>query len=223
MSTFGELSLASLESREEGQTIAYWIRFIDRILAQDDLESLTSLFAENLLTPSKDDILFEILVGFRIVSYFDSIGYSIRTMQFIPQSKKPFCVLANGTKLITIWYQRSINAVVAISSISSYTNIRELNGLSKSSLRPDFVITANDGTNYIIEVKYSVSSTGSHVRAGITDVMAYLVDTPIAFGTQKRPKAIVVASDTPATPSSESDIIIASQETLHLALSYISH
>ena len=218
LNAMSESRMAKLEARADGQTVAYWIRFTEMILHQQDRKALSSLFAENLLAPSKDDFLFELLVGFRIASFLESINYRVQSMQFLPQTKKPFGVLTRDDDVVTLWYQRSIGGLFQQTNESHYAFIRESNGLIRSSLRPDFVISASNGKNYIIEVKHSAIAGTSHIRAGITDAMAYLVDTPSAFSNINRPKAIVVASDCSASPTSITDIAVASQDSLPAAL-----
>jgi hypothetical protein len=222
-----EAQLDRVESRYGMQPIVDYIRFVKDVLERHETRAIRSLLTDVVLSPSTDDRLFELVVGFGLVSAFKGRGFVVDSIQAIAGRKEPFAALSKDGNRLSIWYQRSPSQVSTLPpEPSAYRQIRIENGLKPSSLRPDFILhDALTDRVVAVEVKLSASDGCNQVRTGITDALAYIKDRPDLFDSESTPGAVVVAWNAQSEPSPHSRVMVCSQDQISaipdaFALSY---
>lgn len=193
-------------------------------LSRDALSLVPSaverVLSEAVIAPADDDTLFELEVGFRLVEVLVAKGFAIELLQAIRGTPFPFAELRRGDDRIQIWYQRSLRALRK-DTHSLYSSIRSANGLRASSLIPDFILRLPGGRTVVVEAKLTHRSTRGHVRHGISDALAYLLDTHDVFAGHAFPHAVVVAWDVNSTPNATARIAVADIASLEGAFAGI--
>jgi len=190
-----ERVLVSLQRERDAGPILEFVRIVRDAL--DDLEAtcVRDVLEQQLLSPAEDEVLFELLTGFAIVDALVRRGYREKGARLIGKSAVPFATLERATNRFSMWWQRTPwQFGVAAGATSQFHNVLELAGMSRSSLRPDFVLIGeNPERLLLVEVKHSIREKASVERDGIRDALAYLEDAKELFGTLPAPHALVVA------------------------------
>lgn len=215
VSMLHESQLNALSSRGDCRDLVRMVRCIKQLFDERSPEALSELCREEYFAPADSDLLFEFVVGFRMVDFFELAGYVVHDLHLVPHLRQPFCLMKKDDEVLRIWYQRSLIQVLPDVVESRYAEVRAHNGLSRSALRPDFLLDFGGDRRCLVEVKYSSVDSDSHVRNGLIDMFAYISDTPDAFGSGESLWGIVVASDIVARPSPHHGIAVSSQDTLH--------
>lgn len=218
VSVLHDSHLNVLNCRSECGELVKIVRCIRKLFDDRDSDALSELCRDEFFAPADPDLLFEFVVGFRVVSFFEQAGFVVQDLHLVPHLRQPFCVMTRNAEVLRIWYQRSLTQVISGLKESRYAEVRVRNGLSRSALRPDFLIDFGGGKRCLIEVKHSSGDSDAHVRSGLIDMFAYLSDTPDAFSEKGPLWGIVVASDVGACPSPHYGIAVSSQDSLHEAL-----
>ena len=205
-----------------GPMVAYLVLLRD-VLLRGRSDVIARLFGEVMLTPSSDDRLLELLVGFEIVGALEALGLNLIQCQAWTGDKHPFATLADEERRLRIWSQRSLTTLANVpTGSSSYVCVRKSNGLSASPLRPDYIVhDSRSGRVTIVEVKLSASDGRDQVRNGIVDALAYIKDREDLLGNIPHPSAIVVAWNAEGCPSVHSPVMVCSQDQLGSAAAAI--
>lgn len=172
------------------------------------------VLSDGVIAPADDDVLYELEVGFRLVELLVERNFTVELLQAVRGMPLPFAVLRRGDDLVRLWYQRSLRSVRGVPTNSLYSDIRQANNLRRSSLIPDFILELAGGRIVVVEVKLTQRLTTAHIRSGLSDSLAYLLDTKEVFDGQPDPHAIVVAWDSGAVPSTHSCVAVAEIATL---------
>lgn len=210
-----EEQLNRAAERSGCEPIVSYIRFARDIEARDP-RAIARLLDEVVIAPATDDRLFELQVGFQLVEALTSVGWVVELLQAVSGTRLPFARLTRGSSALVIWQQRALASLPVKVGSSRYSKYRRMNGLGASGLIPDYVIQ-HDGGLTLVEVKLTSRdvSTGAmgHVRAGMSDAMAYLHDYPsLAHG--PNPRAVVVAWGTKAVPDSSATVAVCGLDRL---------
>jgi len=195
--------------------IVSYIRFIRDVEARDP-RAVARLFDEVVIAPASDDRLFELQVGFRLVEALTSVGWVVELLQAVSGTRLPFARLTRGSSAIAIWQQRALASLPVKVGSSRYSEYRRMNGLGPSGLIPDYVIQ-HDGGLTLVEVKLTSRDVSQgvmgHVRAGMSDAMAYLHDYP-SLADGPNPRAVVVAWGTTAIPDPSATVAVSGLDRL---------
>ena len=213
-----QAQLGRVERRFGMQPVVDYIRHVQRVLEDNQPDAVAKLFRDVVLAPAADDRLFELKVGFQLARSLEGRGWRVRTLQAFSGSDQPFAELEREGDRLLIWDQRSPGRVPGLpSGPSLYREVREANGFSAASLRPDFIIHHPESERVlVVEVKLTAADGRNQVRNGISDVLAYLRDRPDLFAGESTPHGAVVAWDARSTPSIDSVVMVCSQNQISL-------
>ncbi len=176
------------------------------------------MVASQLLSPSSNDTLFEMLAGFAIVDALEALGYR-RRVALITQGPVPFARL-DGPGHLTLWWQKSIWSVVSPSDVSRFNSALNASHMSSSSLRPDFLLVSTSPPGLlIVEVKQSEVEFEPE-RRGLVEAMAYIHDAGTVLSEFPEPHALVVGWNAKATPGLNS-IVVTDQDQIESAIKLV--
>ena len=148
---------------------------------------------DQLLAPLEDDRLFELQVGFRLVTAFELCGFTSHPPTLIePGSPAPLALLERDGQRVRIWWQRSALHLMGLDS-GLYKDALTGAGLKASALLPDLTIEFPSTQRFVlVEVKHTATDRAP-VHAGVKDSLLYLVDAKEHFAHQPFPHAAVAA------------------------------
>jgi hypothetical protein len=143
-------------------------------------------------------------------------GYKQGEHRLLPHRSLPFARFYRGpNEKVSLWYQRSLRALLASREEGRYRETLASAGLAKSSLRPDFILVREPGQQVLlVEVKYSAGEETAPDRIGIRDALTYLQDSEVLLSPKPLPRALVVGWNSTGTLSSMADILVASQHSI---------
>jgi hypothetical protein len=173
-----ERALGSLARERDAAPILDFVRMIRD--AVDDLEvaSVRDVLEQRVLAPAEDDVPFELLVGFGIVDGLLEHGFLETQTRLVERTSVPFAILKRRESRVTMWWRRALwRFSLTTGATSQFHRVLELAGMSRSSLRPDFLLVGEDPDRLlIVEIKHTVRDNASSERDGIRDALAYLDD-----------------------------------------------
>jgi hypothetical protein len=190
-----ERVLASLQRERDAAPILAFLRMIRDALDDLEVSCVREVLEQQILSPAEDEVLFELLAGFAIVDALGRRGYTENSARLIGKSSIPFATLEQSNSRIAVWWQRSVwQFALTNAATSQFHRVLDLAAMSRSSLRPDFLILRENPTRVcLVEVKHTVRENVSGERDGIRDALAYLDDAREMFATLPLPHALVVA------------------------------
>lgn len=189
-----ERVLRSLQRERDAESILDFVRMVRAALDDLEVTCVREVLEQQLLLPAEDEVLFELLTGFAIVEALVRGGYRETGARLIGKNSVPFATLERDDSRITVWWQRTLwQFGFAAGATSQFHGILEIAGMSRSSLRPDFLLIGEDPKRLLlVEVKHSVRENAVE-RDGIRDALAYLEDAKELFESSPAPHALVVA------------------------------
>lgn len=174
--------------------------------------------------PWQPDRLFELYAGFQLVAAMKSAGFAEVGRRVLPQRELPFARLVSSSgEGVTIWYQRGLPLISSQAAFDGeYGRALFAAGLSRSSLRPDFIVTREpSGEILLVEVKFTARENETPDRVGIKDVLTYLHDGRQVLASRQSPRALVIAWNSNAVPNGQADVVVCSQYTIKPAMATI--
>jgi hypothetical protein len=215
-----ERTLQSLSRFKGVSALVTYIRRVREAVEELRYEAIREVVG--LLVPDTDDRLFELMVGFQLIESAAHLGWQPR-LALIPGSVTPFAQL-EGSASLELYWQRPLWGIHAARNQSQYRQVREMAGLRRSLLRPDFLLRSSDGRFVLpIEVKHTTSEGLAPDHAGIVDALAYLQDAGDVLQSQPKPHALVIAWGTKATPNCNSRVAVGNLTSISSALDEILH
>lgn len=219
--SLSEATMRSLSRFPGVRPLVDFLRTVREAVEDLDQEQVTRALSSATLVPSKDDRLFELMVGFAILDHLDN-GPSHPSLHLLPDRSGVVATIPGDPGLRMYW-QRSPWAVLkAVDPMSTYHQVLKQARLRQSSLRPDLVITTRKRNHLLmVECKHTAVGDTTADRAGITDALAYLHDTQHLLKSLMGPKALVVAWGSEATPSTKSDVVVSNHEDVGVAIDLV--
>lgn len=182
-------------------------------------EAIREVIAARVLAPATDDRLFELIVGFEIIDAMEAIGYREVNARLLPNRRIPFARFNLDRTFAELWWQTPIWQVFESSSQSRYREALKQAGMSRSTLRPDFVLRISDNA-LMIEVKQTGRENMSPDREGIREALAYVKDAEAMLATKTAPHALVVAWNSLGRPAA-GQILVADQDGIADSLAVV--
>lgn len=180
----------------EGGSHAGWdavVRFLELLSRVEGATSpgeAASMVSQVIWAPSSDGALFEWLVGFRLVSAYEALGYSPTHVSALSRKGIPFAELSGGRGAVRIYRQSPVVEE------SRYQTIKAAHSLGRRRLRPDFRIDQSwDSTNIVLEAKHTSGSGTSPINEALAESLAYIYDVQPYFDGAPFPVAVAVSSD----------------------------
>ena len=195
------------------------IDFVRRTRETVDLlepSAVREVIEARLLAPLTDDRLFELVAGFKIIDWLESVGFETAPQLVGTAGRVPLATFT-GPSNLTLWWQLGLWNILG-SPGGAYRDILDANDMRRQQLRPDLVLVCNNPRRtLLIEVKQTGSEDASPERRGVLEAMAYLYDAAAALATLPTPQALVVAWDASTIPGL-APIVVSSQDSLADAL-----
>ncbi|KAF0957308.1 hypothetical protein [Rhodococcus sp. T7] len=186
-------------------------------IVEGDTDELRRLLERQFLAPDDDSRLFELQVGFDLLTALQTCGFAIDPpLPLLPGGKAPFALVRKNGGQGSIYWQRPAWVLAPdLSQSGAWWRTLDDNNLPKQPLRPDFVVDLPAiNRRFIVEVKLTSLAEGSPDRDGLRDAIAYLADADDVFREYEPPHAIVVAWNSTATNGNPLGVIrVCSQET----------
>jgi hypothetical protein len=193
------------------------------VVEEQSPRSTHEVITRQLLVPSKPDRLFELYVGFELIDELESQGFRQSFYRIVPNRIFPFARMRRGAEEIDIWYQRSLWSVIGDLDGGYYATVLAAAGMSKSSLRPDFVLLRRPEKRILlVEAKFTEVEDHTPDRAGIRDVLAYLHDASEPLASIPSPRAMVAGWNSGGRPA-ESDVVVTDQGHIREAMRLVLH
>ena len=203
-----EEKLKALEARKpEFRPVTSLARLIrDGWYARDPF-LVASVVEQRLLAPAKDDVLFELQVGFSLVDAFLDRGFEREAAPRLLQPRRgalPFARLHSSLYgALDVWWQRAIWSLEGMPpSRGKLRRILTDATMTQTSFRPDFILHLRDHDRpVIVEAKLTSKPEDTNEREGILESLAYLNDAETIVQELPLPRALVVAWNATGTPA----------------------
>lgn len=216
-----EATMRSLSRFPGVAPLVGFLRTVREAVEDLDQAQVTRALSSATLVPSKDDRLFELMVGFAILDHLAS-DQRRPSLRLLPDSSGVVAVVPSDPSLRIYWQRPAWRVLKAADPMSTYHRVLKQAGLPRSSLRPDLVITTRKRDHLLmVECKHTAIGDTTADRAGITDALAYLHDTQHLLQSFAGPKALVVAWGSTATPDTSSDVVVSSYEDISSAVDLV--
>lgn len=188
--------------RPQLESIEILLKGVNDAVAGGSPDTLVPALLGGVFAPASDDTLFELWTGLRLLSAVGGAGGEVQYGIWDQVSGTPtFAEIRLGGREFSMYWQRSYWGLDCVRGPGAYAAALTANGLGVSALRPDFLIVDKAGARLsLIEVKYSEVDGLTPDRVGIQNCLAYLKDLDSAAQLPPLVNAIVVASESDATP-----------------------
>lgn len=215
--------LERFRSRTHLAEVADFVDQYQCIISMSNTADLKSLIGRSVLVPLSDDKLYELLVGFKLIDAFLTLGFTEEVDTIRGLRASPFSRMTSPEgSHIRVWKETSVfDLDEAVDSESLFTQTLVLAGTPRSSLRPDYVVEIPGRPCLIVEVKHTLTTGKTRDRDGIRDALAYLKDTEHTAQQFIGTRALVVAFGTTATPNATAQIMVTSEDDVSTAIELV--
>jgi hypothetical protein len=212
--------VATGRARQRYRPAVNVVRAHQKLIRRLDRDAIRSAVQDHALVTTSDDILFELLCGFRIENLLIKAGWNVSHPGLV---RNRFLTARKASRRLTLYYQ-SVPGV--LSKGARYQGIQRAHGFADiGRLRPDFIIEldGDEGRRWtLVEVKRGEKrSVEESARQALVDLLAYRRDYGARLGRSVSPYGLGIAWGAELDPAAGSEILLCTQDRLDAALSMI--